>query len=224
MAQNIICSPWGGTKGPWLCLMTKLLLFGLTWLFSFASAFSHYSVQTYSLTKVFLQTKGGREGLQGPAAFHRKVTYNAQDPPSWDLAELRSAHRRVHPRLLSLQSERGGSFVWNHSQHALVPETFPWCLCQMELEVGGRRGPRHDSRLQPGPREAHLSVGKGDLWAKNMTHPQSVTAEYSKCCLDPEAAGWVCSASCERVGTASPGRGVRQRKTRSRAEENADTT
>ena len=38
MAQNIIYSPWERTKGPWLCLMT-LLLFGLLWLFSFASAF-----------------------------------------------------------------------------------------------------------------------------------------------------------------------------------------
>ena len=24
VAQNIIYSPWGGSKGPWLCLMTKL--------------------------------------------------------------------------------------------------------------------------------------------------------------------------------------------------------
>ena len=36
-------SPWGGTKGPWLCLMAKLLLFCLAWLFSFLSAFSHFS-------------------------------------------------------------------------------------------------------------------------------------------------------------------------------------
>lgn len=33
MAQNISYSPWAGTKGPWLCLMTKLLLFGLIWRF-----------------------------------------------------------------------------------------------------------------------------------------------------------------------------------------------
>ena len=26
MTQNIFCSPWGGTKGLWLCLMGKLLL------------------------------------------------------------------------------------------------------------------------------------------------------------------------------------------------------
>ena len=43
MAQNIICSPWGGTKGPWLCLMTRLLLLGLLWLFSFVSTCSHFS-------------------------------------------------------------------------------------------------------------------------------------------------------------------------------------
>ena len=42
-AQNMISSPWGGTKGPWLCLMTKLLLFGLLWLFSFVSTFSYFS-------------------------------------------------------------------------------------------------------------------------------------------------------------------------------------
>ena len=29
MVQNVIHSPCGGTKGPWLCLMTKLLSFGL---------------------------------------------------------------------------------------------------------------------------------------------------------------------------------------------------
>ena len=39
MAQNIIYSPWGGNKSPWLCLMAKLWLFCLAWLFSFASAF-----------------------------------------------------------------------------------------------------------------------------------------------------------------------------------------
>ena len=39
MAQNIIYSPWERTKGPWLCLLTTLLLFSLLWLFSFVSAF-----------------------------------------------------------------------------------------------------------------------------------------------------------------------------------------
>ena len=40
MAQNIIYSPWGKkTQGPWLCLMTTLLLFSLLWLFFFVSAF-----------------------------------------------------------------------------------------------------------------------------------------------------------------------------------------
>ena len=31
MAQNIIYSPWKRTKGPWLFLMTTLLLFSLLW-------------------------------------------------------------------------------------------------------------------------------------------------------------------------------------------------
>ena len=43
MAQNIICSPWEGMKGPWLCLLLKLLLFCPIWLLFFASAFSHFS-------------------------------------------------------------------------------------------------------------------------------------------------------------------------------------
>ena len=34
LAQSIIYSPWGGAKGPWLCLIAKLL-FCLAWLFSF---------------------------------------------------------------------------------------------------------------------------------------------------------------------------------------------
>ena len=63
-AQKIICSPWEGTKGPWLCLMTKLLLLGLIWLFSFVPAFSHVSVWIYSLPKIFLQAKAGW-GLDG---------------------------------------------------------------------------------------------------------------------------------------------------------------
>lgn len=33
MAQSITNSPWEETKGPWLCLTTKLLLFGRLWLF-----------------------------------------------------------------------------------------------------------------------------------------------------------------------------------------------
>ena len=32
MAQDIICSPWGEIKDPWLCFMAKLLLFCLAWL------------------------------------------------------------------------------------------------------------------------------------------------------------------------------------------------
>ena len=53
MVQNIIYGPWERTQGPWLCLMTTLLLFGLLWPFSFVLACSHFSDQTSSLTKVF---------------------------------------------------------------------------------------------------------------------------------------------------------------------------
>ena len=43
VAQNSTYCPWGGTKGPCLCLMAKLVLFCLAWLLSFVSAFSHFS-------------------------------------------------------------------------------------------------------------------------------------------------------------------------------------
>lgn len=57
MAQDIIDSPWGGTKGPWLCFMAKLLLLCLAWLFPFVSAFSHFSHYMCSLES--------GEGLEG---------------------------------------------------------------------------------------------------------------------------------------------------------------
>ena len=43
MAQDIINSIWGKKKCPWLYFITKLFLFCRVWLFSFASAFSHFS-------------------------------------------------------------------------------------------------------------------------------------------------------------------------------------
>ena len=39
----IFKSPWRGTKCPWLCLMTRLFLLSLLGLFSFVSAFFHFS-------------------------------------------------------------------------------------------------------------------------------------------------------------------------------------
>ena len=72
MAQNIIYSPWEGTKGPWLRLMTTLLSFSLFWLFRFC--ISHSSDQTCSVTKALHRQKAGRrhgwgQGPQGPASF-----------------------------------------------------------------------------------------------------------------------------------------------------------
>ena len=63
MAQNIIYSPWGGTKGPWLCGMAKVLLFCLAWLFSFFSAFLT-SLIKFILWLIFLykQKAGGGHG------------------------------------------------------------------------------------------------------------------------------------------------------------------
>jgi len=43
MATVLLSCTWEGTKGPWLCLITKLLVFSLVGLFSFVSAFSHFS-------------------------------------------------------------------------------------------------------------------------------------------------------------------------------------
>ena len=58
MAQNIIYSPWAGTKRHWLCSRTTLsLLFGLLCLFSLVSTRSCFSNQICSSAKVFLQTK-----------------------------------------------------------------------------------------------------------------------------------------------------------------------
>ena len=64
MAQEIIYSPGRATKGPWLGLMTELLLF-CTVCFSFVSAFSYISDYTYPLDKVFLQIKDKQRTRQG---------------------------------------------------------------------------------------------------------------------------------------------------------------
>ena len=64
VTQNIIYSPWDGTKDPWLCLMAKLLLFCLAWLFSFFLPFLTSLIKfiLWNLRKdgeanVFLETK-----------------------------------------------------------------------------------------------------------------------------------------------------------------------
>ena len=65
-AQNTVCSPWGGTKGPWLCRRAKLLLFCLAWLSSFLSAFSHVSDWIHSLAKALLPAKGHWKNVVRP--------------------------------------------------------------------------------------------------------------------------------------------------------------
>ena len=59
MAQNIIYSLWRGTKDPWLCLLTKLLLFDTVVLFALFLHFFNFSDWIYSLTKVFHRRKVG---------------------------------------------------------------------------------------------------------------------------------------------------------------------
>ena len=54
-AQNITYSPWEGTKCAWLCLMTKLLLFGLL---SFSLCLHFISIIKFLLLLRFFQAKG----------------------------------------------------------------------------------------------------------------------------------------------------------------------
>ena len=71
MAQNIIYSPWEGTKGPWLCLLTKLLLFCPVSLLFSASAFSHFLIQLILWLKFFHRQKAGRGHGRGVGGDHR---------------------------------------------------------------------------------------------------------------------------------------------------------
>ena len=56
-SKDMVYSPWGRTKGPWLCLMVKVLLFCLAWLFFFLSAFSHFLIKFILWLKVFYRQK-----------------------------------------------------------------------------------------------------------------------------------------------------------------------
>ena len=53
LTQDIIYSPWGGTKGPWPFFMAKLLWFRLIWPFPSVSALSHLSDKMFSLELSF---------------------------------------------------------------------------------------------------------------------------------------------------------------------------
>ena len=70
MAQNISYSPWENIKGPWLCLMTALLLFSLLGLFSFVSVFLTSLIKLIKPVKFFTgkrqaeDTVGGSEGIE----------------------------------------------------------------------------------------------------------------------------------------------------------------
>lgn len=80
MAQNMVFSPRGGTKGPRLCLMTERLA-GLTGLLSFASASVLTSlIKPILWLKFFYRQKAGgrrgREGPQGPALVQNEFSLN----------------------------------------------------------------------------------------------------------------------------------------------------
>ena len=59
MAQNITDSPWEGTKGPWFCLMAKLLLFCLA-CFPFFLYFLTFLIRFVLWLKFFYRQKAGR--------------------------------------------------------------------------------------------------------------------------------------------------------------------
>ena len=68
MAHNIIYSPWGRTKGLWLCWMAKLLLFCFAQLFSFFSVFFHSSDWSFPIDNRQAEDMSGGlfwEGLIG---------------------------------------------------------------------------------------------------------------------------------------------------------------
>ena len=88
VAQNIICSPWGGTEGPWLCFMAKLILFHLVWLFPFGFVFLWIKFALWNLgkaweAKAFLQTIGKVHegwGVLSPASPHRVLLSRSLPP------------------------------------------------------------------------------------------------------------------------------------------------
>ena len=78
MVHNIICSPWERAEGPWLCLMTTLLLFSLFLPFYFVSTFLN------SLIKLILWSFPQRAGKgygtgarnKGFCSFHHSSAEN----------------------------------------------------------------------------------------------------------------------------------------------------
>ena len=65
MAQNIVYNPWRRTKGPWLCLMTTLLLFSLLWLLSFVSALFTFLIKLILWLKFSTGKRQAEDMLRG---------------------------------------------------------------------------------------------------------------------------------------------------------------
>ena len=108
MAQNIIYSSWGRTKGPWLCLMTKALLFCLAWLFFFLH-FLTSLIKFIRWLKFFCRQKAGG-GHGGWSVLGRP------------------------PRVLLGYSTYCGLFKGMLKVRDLSPD-WPWHLCQMSTCV-----------------------------------------------------------------------------------------
>ena len=89
MAQNIIYSPWERTKGPWLCLMTTLLLFSLLWLFSFVSTFLTSLIKLILWLKLSTDKRQAGDmvdwgqGPWGSAPFHTESPTTARWMSGW---------------------------------------------------------------------------------------------------------------------------------------------
>ena len=70
------CGPSEGTKAPWPHLMTKLLLFGLLWLFCFC--IFYFSNKIYSLAKFFFTGKRQAEALGSRTIASCSISVNSK--------------------------------------------------------------------------------------------------------------------------------------------------
>ena len=116
VVQNIIYSPGGGTKSPWLYLTSKLLLFCLAWLFSFLH-FLTSLIKFILWLKFFYRQKVGRERGRGSILGrpHRVMFVTV---PKLTLA--------MWSHLLSILYHWFFAWVWFYSQFDQI--TFP-ALC-----------------------------------------------------------------------------------------------
>ena len=120
MAQNVIHSPWEWTKGPWHCLVTKLLLFCLAWLISFASAKEAFRFVS-SLTKFILWNEGKALEVSS-VQFSRSVMSDSLRPH--ESQHARSPCPSPFPRV---HSDSRPSSPWCHTAISSCVGPFSYC-------------------------------------------------------------------------------------------------